>query len=680
MASASARWIAAGRCWALRAVRSGLGEVALLAVWTLLVTRPYLNRDANAIPVGRDFVVTTLGHHLWDHVRDCGGCAFWNGDIRGGAPAFVDTLGAPLHPVVAVTTLLWGVVNGGKATIVVCFFLAGLGQWWLGRALGLGRGARLWGAAMAIAAGNLFGPLAGGLVPVVAANASFTLVFAAAVQMARGGSRRLTVLSGALLALLVVSGQGYIQVGFALALPVFAILVADRDGRWRPVVREFALAAGLGVLLAAPLLVPLAHFWPELAKPGDPGFTRSQPFSLLPLNFVIDDWEFYQGDALGKQPFPEWYLNFVGWPAVALAVVGLVVLGRRGERRLPAFLAVYAVVILWIASAAPFRWLYEHSEGYEALRAFAIGIRTPSLIAGMAVCPLLALATVGLDGLLRRPPPERRLRVSLGASGERTPSPLWVDHRVLVATLAVLALLQVRSVGRQWLGTEQIDAAKVDQVLAALRTPGLEWVQTPFGEAQWLTGSIDQGFKIAFFHRPWDWENRPDPAPVLVASRGEQPDLVAREQLDDGLTIYAASPPEEYAVIDHLDGSQTVCVARGEGGDIDVSCDAPQPGLLVVREHAGSGWNVEVDGQGKSYADTEPWLGVEVPAGQVEVRLRYRPWDVPAGIALMLVGVVIAGYWLVWPRGWRRGGVEAPSDDSEEDRGDGIDAETVDAG
>lgn len=657
--------IAVARWWAPRAVRSGLGEIALVGLWALLVTRPYLNGDEHAIPAGRDFVVTTLGHHLWDHVRDCGSCGLWNGDIRGGAPAFVDPLGAPLHPVVAVTTLLWGVVNGGKATIVVCFFLAGLGQWWLGRLLGLGRVARLWGAAMAVAAGNLFGPLAGGLVPVVVANASFTLVFAAAVQMARAGGRRLTMLTGALLALLVVSGQGYIQVGFALTLPVFAILIADREGRWRPVVREFLWAAGVGVLLAAPLLVPLAHFWPELAKPGDPGFTRSQPMSFLPLNFVIDDWDFYQGDALGKQPFPEWYLNFIGWPAVALAVVGLVVLERRGERRLPVFLGVYVLAVLWIASAAPFRWLYEHAEGYEALRAFVIGIRTPSLIAGMAVCPLLALAAVGLDGLLKRPSADRRLRVSLGRS-----SPVWVDHRVLVVTLAALALLQVRSVGRQWLGTVEVDAAEVDRVVTALETPGLEWVQTPYGESQWMTGAIDEGLKVAFFHRPWDWEDRPDPVPVLVASGSALPDLVAREQLDNGVTIYAASPPEEYAVIDHADGSETVCQARGKGGEIDVSCDALRPGMLVVREHLGPGWKAEVGGRGESLVEAEPWLGVEVPAGRVEVRLRYRPWDVPVGIGMMMVGVVVAGYWVVWPRGWRRDGVKASNVGGDEPRSD----------
>lgn len=637
------------RGWAVRALRLGVGELAVLALWTLGVARPYLNRDPNALPVGGDFVVTTLNHHLWVHARHCGTCALWNGDIRGGAPAFVDTLGASLHPVVIVATLLWGVVNGAKATVVVCFFCAGLAQWLLARALGFGLTARLWGTGMAVAAGDMFGPLVGGLVPVVIANAMFALLFAAAVRLARGGGRRLTVLVGTLIALLAVSGQGYAQIGFLLALPAFAILIAGRDGRWRRITREFALAAGLGILLAGPLLVPLAHFWPHWTKLGDPSFSRDQPLRYLPLNFVIDDGAFYRNPLLGKQPFPEWYLNYVGWPAVALAVVGVAVLARRRQTRLAAFLGIYLIVVLWIASGAPFRWLFAHANAYPGIRAFAAGIETPSLIAGLAICPLLALATAGLDGLLRRPSPDRCLVLTLGtARSDRSPL-LVVDHRLLVTIAAVLALFQVRSTGRPWLGTTPAPTSEIAQVLDALHTPDLQWVQPPYGEGTWITQALDQGYKLAFYHRPWDWNGRPNPTPVLVASRTDQPGLVLQAKLRDGLAIYSAPPGQEYAAIGHPDGSRTVCAARGEGGDLDVTCDAPRPGVLVVQEHAGAGWTTQVDGQARSLANAGPWLSVAVPAGHVRVQLRYRPWDVPAGVALLLCGLAIGGYWLVRP-------------------------------
>jgi hypothetical protein len=46
-----------------------------------------------------------------------------------GVPAFVELHGAPLHPLVILTTLLWGAVNGAKLTVLACLALAGLAEW-----------------------------------------------------------------------------------------------------------------------------------------------------------------------------------------------------------------------------------------------------------------------------------------------------------------------------------------------------------------------------------------------------------------------------------------------------------------------------------------------------------------------------------------------------------------------
>src|SRR4051794_29472185 len=108
-----------GRWWATAA------ELLVLVGWALITARPFLHWGSNTVPAGADFFVDNLGHNLWTHARSCGTCALWNGDIRGGAPAFVDTLGSALHPIVIVTTLLLGLVDGAKATIAICFFLAG---------------------------------------------------------------------------------------------------------------------------------------------------------------------------------------------------------------------------------------------------------------------------------------------------------------------------------------------------------------------------------------------------------------------------------------------------------------------------------------------------------------------------------------------------------------------------
>jgi hypothetical protein len=506
---------------------------------------------------------------------------------------------------------------------------------------------------MAIAAGSMFGPMAGGLVPMVIANAIFTLLFAASIQLALRGGRRQSALVGVLFALLIVAGQGYVQIGFALTAPVFAIVFVDRTGRWRQTLREFALAAGLGILIAGPLLVPLAHNWSEIAKDGDVTFARAQPLAFLPLNLVINDVEFYLGEALHKQPYPEFYLIFIGWIAVALALVGISSLVRRGQVRLLAFLCVYVVLIFWIASAIPFRWLYEHAESHEAIRTFASGVRTPSLISGMVVCPLLALGSMGLDGLLRRPRAEHRLRLSFGSPKDQPTGELMVDHRLIAVIVAVLALSQVHSFGREWLGTMPGPGEEIEPVLAALETPDLQWVQPPYGEMFWVPTAIERGYKIAFAEWPWGLRDRPLPSPELMVSRHVEPELTRVAQIDEGLTLYAAPPGHEYAAITHQDGTRTACTALGEGGNIDVSCTASQPGVLTIQEHRAAGWSARIGDEQTSIADVGAWLTVNVPAGAVDVSFRYRPWDVPAGIVLLIVGMLLAGFWLIWPRGMR---------------------------
>src|SRR3712207_7544063 len=44
-------------------------------------------------------------------------CATWHGGLRGGYPLFADPHGSMLHPLVMVTTLGWGVLNGAKLAL-----------------------------------------------------------------------------------------------------------------------------------------------------------------------------------------------------------------------------------------------------------------------------------------------------------------------------------------------------------------------------------------------------------------------------------------------------------------------------------------------------------------------------------------------------------------------------------
>jgi hypothetical protein len=633
-----------------RAALLTAGELLALLVWALWFARPYLDLDPAVVPAGREYGSTINLHHLWTWARACGLCALWDGSVRGGSPAFADPYGSTLHPLVALTTLGWGVPAGAKLALAGAFFMGGLAQWWLGRVLGLGRVACVWSGAMAVVAGNLSGRMELGAFALVISTAACALVLPPLVAVGLTGSPRAAVALGLTLALAALAGQAYLQIGLVFALPAALLLLpwgAPRaSGLLGAVLRRYALAAGIAVLLAAPFLVPLLHFLPQFGKDTDPLFRSAQPFPYVPLNLVIADLDYYTSDALRKLPFPAVYVNYVGWLPVLLAVIALGGQLPPATRRAARFLAVFAVLILWQASAAPFAWLARLAPR-SVLAQSLTDIRYPALIAGLAVPCLLGLAALGTDRLLRWAWP--RLRIAImpnpsalaaprtGGPGPRADGALALDTRWLLAVPLVLAVVDAWSFDRQWVRTVRM-GAEVEPVLSSLRTPDLQWVDIPFGEHYWVEPATGMGLKLAMGIQRFSWKGHSPPEPVREATRSGPPDGMALLTTTGGVGVYAAPPGGEYAAVERLDGTRTVCTAHGAGGDVDVHCAAPSTGVLTVKENAWSGWQARVDGRPAPLL-AGPWLAVELPAGSHTVGFRYRPWDVPLGLVLATAGV-----------------------------------------
>jgi hypothetical protein len=252
---------------------------------------------------------------------------------------------------------------------------------------------------------------------------------------------------------------------------------------------------------------------------------------------------------------------------------------------------------------------------------------------GLAIAPLLGLAALGLDRLLARPWPR--------------PWPRF-DSRWLLALPLAAALVSVWRFGTAWIVVES-PPPEVAPVVEALRTPGLEWVCTPFGEGFWIETALEKGLKLTYnAYFTWHWNRRFLPPPRLAATRGVRPPGLP----DDDARVSERPPVRgirilevgdaEYASVADAHGRTTPCRARGVGGNIDVVCDAHAPGTLVVHENFYSGWRASASGRALSLLPGD-WLSVRLPAGRSEVRFRYRPWDVPAGVLAALAGLVIAG-------------------------------------
>ena len=331
-------------------------ELGAIGVWALWVGRNLLDFRPDLWPAGREFGIDIYAFHFWEQLGRCGLCSLWNGALNGGAPFLSDPFTGHLHPLPALATLLAGVVNGAKITILASFFLAGVGQWWIGRVIGLSRWSRVWTALVATSGGYLVGRLELGSVADLLSGSAAILTLAAALDLAINRNRKAALRLALVLGLALLAGHGYFQLALVWWIPWILLLALTSKGRADPTWREFLLAAALAAMLAAVFLVPFLHFWPHLVKDADAAFVESQPLEYIPINLIVHDWSFLTSPVLGKTPFAYLHTLFIGWPAVVLAVVG-VARSWMNDRRLIVALSMGAVTMMWVASGVPMRWL-----------------------------------------------------------------------------------------------------------------------------------------------------------------------------------------------------------------------------------------------------------------------------------------------------------------------------------
>jgi hypothetical protein len=607
-----------------------IAELALIGLFALWFGRSYLDFDPFSWPLGREFGLQIQGHHFWNQLKECGLCAFWNGNINGGIPAPVDLVSSTLHPLVFIPTLIWGVIIGVKVAIVLGFWMAGVANWWIARILGVGRVARIWSALLATVGGHLVGRLELGSPGLILSTAATSLMLAAALNLGVKGHRKSTIILALAGALAIASGVGYVQIGLLFWAPAFLFLLLDKDFKFRPVWREYLLAFSLSLLLAGFILVPGLRLWPKLEKFTDPEFQSAQPMGYIPLNLFIRDHQFMRTEILGKFAFEYLYQLYIGWVPILLAILWLR-FAPRSDYPLILCLSSGIVLTFFAASAIPFRWLVKIMPDLA-------GARHTPLIASLAIPAILGLAAYGLDHLMKLDWPQLILR----------PSPNTPENSLglsLAWVLVIPLFLSIKSaydLGQDFLGT--VNVKNVYDSIEALSTPDLQWVSPPFGEHYWVEPSVSKGLKITPVIATWRWAGRKQPDARLVAQRGDlPPDVEIVGYIDDAVPIYIHTE-QTYAYVT-ISEQIVPCQATGMGGDLTIECTTDAEGTLIVHENSWSGWKVQRDGKPASLLYGQ-WLSTEAPAGTHVYHFLYRPWDVPVGLLISLVGIIL----MIWLR------------------------------
>jgi hypothetical protein len=600
-------------------------ELVILAIWAIIITMPYINFDENIIPAGNEFNSAIQTHHIWSRFQECGWCAVWNGSVRGGYPALADIHGSALHPIVIASTFLWGVVNGAKISLTISFWFAGLAQWWLAKQLKVSALARIWTACMAIAGGHLSSRMELGAFGVVLSTAMCSLVLAALVTLSQNQNRRTLVLLAIVITSALLAGQGYMQIGLLMISPAILFLLWNEKFNAHAL-KYFTLASGLALLLAAVFLIPFLHFSSQIVKDADSSFRAAQPIQYLPLNLVISDLQYYKTGILEKLPYAHQYGHYIGWIPVLFAITGLAQI-RRENRHLILFMATGIILLFVAASAISLKWI---ANIYPAIA----GIRHPSQISGLVIPLLLGLSAYGLDSLKNIKWPEIPL-----LHEKKIPAQyLQIFFHLLLLIPLFWALKSAYIFSTYWIYTCEKKPA-VYEMVNALKTPSLAWVNPPFGEHTYIEPAIKSGLKLSPGVMTWKWKNRPFPIARLEADRIGQPpgnpDIV-NYVLD--VPIYQRDN-EIYAAV-RAGGEIYPCIATGTGGQIFIECNAGQDGTLIVQENMWTGWTAWVD-EKRIDLDESQYLQVIAPAGKHIYTFRYLPWDVPIGIFISVTGIVL---------------------------------------
>ncbi len=611
-----------------------LVELALIGLWALWVGRAYLDFDPQVWPTGRELGMVIRTHYIWTLLPRCGDCMLWNGFINGGAPAFAELQGAVLHPLVIVATLIWGGINGAKVVLLASLAMAGGAQWWLGRVMGLGRLSRLWGGALAVVGGHLAGRMEHGIVGLVLSTAACTLVIPPALDWVKTGRRKSALLLGVTLALALLSGQLYMQLAlFVGVMPAFAIYLLGPVPSRRRLFKGFLLALGLALLLSGLFWVPMLHFLPNFSKDVDPSLVSVQPVQYQPLNLVIRELDFYYATrTLGRLPYPYLYVNYVGWIPVLLALAALY-LAPRAERRQLWMLILGVVLVYLCAGAVLLRPLH-------ALFPSLIGsIRHIPVSAGLAVPLVIALASWGLALLLERL--QARFSLTLRPPSKVQAFSFW---RLLALPMLVYSLHRAYTFSRTWLQT-MTPPPEVYSLVEALQKDSATWVAPPYGEHFWTPPALEQGLKLTEMVGPWRWKARSHPQPSFKLVRSPGRDEASEVPLGVEGFALLGNITQPYASVQAPSGIHA-CSATAVGGHIDVFCATPSPGVLTVRENYWMGWQAWLDEERVPLRGVDGWLTLPVPAGVHHFRFRYRPWDVPLGLAVTLLGgLLVVGLW-----------------------------------
>jgi len=603
----------------------------LLAVWYHFVS-PFIG--TNQIQAGTEFMVHIITLQNWSNALTCGLCMMW-GNMVDGMPVFADPYGSFQHPLVMLTTLLYGPLRAANITLAMAIFVMGFSGYLFCHTFQLHRVVRMWITVTLIYGGLIAGRLQVGSLGLPLSLSFAMLCFVYLLVCSQTPTRKNSLIFGILLSMLLVAGQLYMQVAFMFILiPFFGYLYIQKKSL---ISSQLAIIVVVVCALSAPFLLTFAANAGSFTKYNDPPFSAfSPPIGYIALNYVVDNFDFYNAaPLLGRAAAPYLYINFIGYPIVLAALSSFVLALVRHPLFEKVSSVIYLIVIniilmLVLASGDMQRWIA--GIGIAPLTEFMTGLRNLTLTASFAGGLLVLLAAFCADLLIRKLQTASAM-MQVGA---------WrIDGRAhwLVVFVMVWHVLTLYSFNKQMYifgGSEPVTEVAAE----FLKTQPLGGVIVE-NNYQVFPVVMRQLKVITQMYYPWLLNNVNNSAPggeMYTLKSGPPDDMSVWQELkriDDTWVIYKSTDiNQQYALHTSALNEVTPCEASGTGGDIDVWCTVPATGALRIYENNLGSWQAWVDDVPTEVTSVNKFVAVTLTAGKHHISFRYRPWYTILGLAI----------------------------------------------
>jgi hypothetical protein len=647
-------------------------EILIIAILTMLYSYPLLISHSGLGLPGSEYqahVGSAVLFNKW--LAGESDFPLWNPVIGTGRSLIADPFLFSFNPFLSLPMALFGVINGSKVVVLLNFFMAGLGMWFVARELKFGRLTRLWCSLLYMMSGAIPAHLSAGHIQLAFALGWLPWAMAGMLWVINRSSLVTILFASLAQALFFFTGNLYYQVYAFFCLLILGIGFAFN---WKSL--HFKVDIARRILLMALISFGLIsiQFLPELASisdvrnlggylPGESDYHGSQRPENALINYFVSDLEFFRNTTLEKAAYPQESYRYIG-VAPFLLLLFLVPTFQRGHKKeIILFGLCFILMLAWAGMRYTFiKTIYTILPFLNQFRwpgrALSVGAFFLIIISGYCLNELWA-STCATKPLIKS-------HSTSGASGATTQTHSALS--VLLILGLILSIRHVYSKNQDLIFLENVSEPEIKVGLAFLRNndPGEFSVFTSHAIA--IKSAVDiydnnlrsptivdgwiQGDPPLLLGNPgaikveskywlnWEGEDIDHTGHNLMASIAsmeiwEKPDtypyafLVTIQQLlsDDQI------PPEEV---------QPVTEAQRDGPNrIVVDVDSDQENVLILSESWSSGWKVSIDHRPAEVESVSKLLAVQIPPGHHKIEFKYSPLAFTVGVAISIFTLIL---------------------------------------